>query len=64
MRFHRTVIVGVVLLLAGACNGGDGNDSAPDIFSGSIGADEVNRFEMEFVGAVNFSHTSTQRPAS
>ncbi len=60
MRSHRLMLVGLaVLLMATACSnsGDDGSSEDDQPASGSIGSDEVNRYELDAVGYVTFSHT-------
>lgn len=58
MRFRRMIILSFVLVLLAGCNSGDDGGSGGDQpSSGSIGADEVNRYHIDAFGMVTFSHT-------
>jgi hypothetical protein len=56
MRFHRAAAIAMALLLTPGCSS-DNGDSADEIFSGSVGSDEINRYQLEFVGGIRLDHT-------
>ena len=49
------LVIGVSWTIAVGCSGGD--DDAASVQGGSIAADEVNRYELEFVGTITMQHT-------
>ncbi|MCP3994040.1 MAG: hypothetical protein GY722_03105 [bacterium] len=58
MHLRRTATVILAILLLGACNSGDDAGSSSDQpSSGSIGDDEVNRYQLDAFGMITFSHT-------
>ena len=58
MYFRRIVVLSIVLVLLAGCNSGDDEGSGGDRpSSGSIGADEVNRYQIDAFGMITFSHT-------
>lgn len=57
MRCKRIAALIVTLLMAGCSSGDSENSGDGETYSGSIGADEVNRYELDAVGKVSFGHT-------
>lgn len=58
MYLRRTAILGFAILLLAACSSGDDQGSRGDQpSSGSIGDDEVNRYQLDAFGMITFSHS-------